>query len=67
MGSSQSDTVSLKKIDANTFEHVVKMDGKVVQTYTRHLSADGKTMTVTQKGTDAWGQPVTNVLVFEKK
>lgn len=66
-GSPVSDMVWLKKIDANTSERIDLMKGKVVQTSTRRVSADGKTMTVTQKGIDARGQPVTNVLLFEKK
>ncbi|HET7220724.1 MAG TPA: hypothetical protein VFJ02_21875 [Vicinamibacterales bacterium] len=36
-------------------------------TYTRVVSKDGKTMTVTVKGTNAQGQPVNNVVVFEKQ
>jgi hypothetical protein len=61
------DTVTLKKIDANTSERTDKKAGKVVQTYLRKVADDGKTMTVTQKGTDATGKPFTNVMLFEKK
>jgi hypothetical protein len=43
------------------------MGGKVVGNWTRKVSADGKTMTVTYKGTDAKGQKVSNVLVFDRK
>jgi hypothetical protein len=31
------------------------------------VSADGKTLTITAKGTDAQGKPVHNVQVFEKQ
>jgi uncharacterized repeat protein (TIGR01451 family) len=31
------------------------------------MSKDGKTMTYTTTGTNAQGQPVNNVLVFEKQ
>jgi hypothetical protein len=61
------ETVSLKRIDANSAERTDKMKGKVVQTYTRKIAADGKTMTVTQKGTGSDGKPFTNELLFEKK
>lgn len=61
------DVVSLKRIDANTSERTDKKAGKLVQTYHRQVAADGKTMTVTQKGTDDKGQAFTNVMLFEKK
>jgi hypothetical protein len=61
------DTVSLKKIDATTGERTDKKGGKVVGTWQRKVSADGKTLTVTQKGTDAQGRAVNNVLVFDRK
>ena len=61
------DTVSLRRIDATTTERTDKKDGKVVQTYLRKVDPDGKTLTVTQKGTDATGKPFTNVLVFERR
>jgi phage tail sheath gpL-like len=62
-----ADTVSLKRIDANTTERIDKKDGKVVQTYLRKVAPGGKTMTVTHKGIDAKGRPVHNTVVFEKK
>jgi hypothetical protein len=62
-----ADTVSLKRIDARTTERTDKKGGKVVQTLTRVVSQDGKTMTVTTKGTNAQGQAVNNVVVFEKQ
>ena len=34
---------------------------------TRVVSQDGKTMTITSKGTNAQGQTVNNVNVFEKQ
>ena len=66
-GSPTADTVSLKRLDANTTERTEKKGGKVTQTVTRKVSDDGKTMTVTYKGTDAKGQPINNVGVFEKQ
>ena len=66
-GSSMADTVSLKRLDANTTERTDKKGGKVTQTLTRKVSSDGKTMTVTYKGTDAEGRPIDNVAVYEKQ
>ena len=66
-GSPMADTVSLKRLDANTTERTDKKGGKVVQTLTRKLSSDGKTMTVTIKGIDAEGRPINNLAVLEKQ
>ena len=62
-----ADTVSLKRIDARTTERTDKKSGKVAQTLRRVVSQDGKTMTVTVKGTNAQGQAVNSVLLFEKQ
>jgi hypothetical protein len=66
-GSQNADTVSLKRIDARTMERTDKKGDKVVLTSTRVVSEDGKTMTVTTKGTNAQGQAVNNVTVWEKQ
>jgi hypothetical protein len=66
-GSATTDTVSLKRINATTVERTDKKAGKVVQTITRVMSADGKTLTITTKGTNAQGQAVNNVGVYEKQ
>ena len=65
-GSATSDTVTLKRIDARTLQRTDKKGGKVVLTFTRKISADGKMLTVAVKGTDAKGQAVKNALVFAK-
>ena len=65
-GSEIADTVTLKPVDANTSERTDSKGGKAVQTFIRVVSKDGKTMTVTIKGTNAQGQAVNNVVVFEK-
>ena len=66
-GSQNADTVSLKRIDARTMERADKKGDKVVLTSTRVVSEDGKTMTVTTKGTNAQGQDVNNVTIWEKQ
>jgi hypothetical protein len=62
-----ADTVSLKRIDRRTTERTDKKGGTVVQTLRREVSQDGKTMTVTTKGTDTQGRAMNNVAVFEKQ
>jgi hypothetical protein len=66
-GSPTADTVSLKRIDSRTTERTDKKGGKVVTTLKRVVSQDGKTMTVTTKGTNPDGQATNNVIVFEKQ
>jgi hypothetical protein len=65
-GNPDGDTISVRRINANTVETTMKRAGKPTLTNTRTLSPDGKTMTVTTKGTNAQGQTVNNVQVFEK-
>lgn len=67
VGSPAADTVSFRRIDANTVERTDKKAGKVVQVLTRVMAKDGKSITVTTKGTTAKGEPVHNVTVFEKQ
>jgi hypothetical protein len=66
-GSQIADTVSLKRSNARTTVRTDKKGGTVAQTLRRVVSKDGKTMTVTTKGTNAQGQAVNNVAVFEKQ
>lgn len=66
-GSPVADTVSLKKIGSAKVERVDKKGGKVAQTIVRTISADGKTMTVTQDGTSAKGEKFSNVYLFERQ
>jgi hypothetical protein len=66
-GSPDYDTVAITRTNARTARGERKKGGKVVQTYTRRVSADGKTMTVTATGTNAAGQKVDTVLVYEKQ
>ena len=66
-GSQDFDTISLKRVDAATAQATLKKGGKAVQTTTRVVSKDGKTLTLTTTGKDAKGQAVNNVLVFDKR
>jgi len=60
-------TIALKRINTNTYEGTFKKAGKVVMTVTYAVSQDGKVTTLTAKGTDAKGQPTTDVKVFDKQ
>ena len=66
-GTQDYDTIALKRINANRIEGTRKLKGKVVQTYAREVSKDGKTLTVTTTGTNAKGEKIHNVAVYEKK
>ena len=66
-GSPDADTIALKMVDANTTEATLKMKGRVTLTTKAVVSADGKTRTLTTTGTNAKGQKVNNVVVFERQ
>src|SRR5512134_1881673 len=54
-GNPMADTAAAKRIDDNSYENVWKKGGKVTVTAKVSVSADGKTLTVTQSGTDPQG------------
>ena len=66
-GSAIADMISLSRVDARTIDRTDKKAGKVVQTLRRTVSADGKTLTVVTKGTNAQGQPINNTAVYDKQ
>lgn len=66
-GSDDYDSVASKRVDDFTGETTRKQGGKVVQTVTRVVSKDGKTLTQTTKGVDAEGKTVDIVAVYDKQ
>lgn len=60
------DAIAMKRIDAYRTAFTQSRDGKVTLAGTRIVSKDGKTMTITAKGTTAKGEPVDDVIVLEK-
>jgi hypothetical protein len=66
-GSPESDTISLKRLDANSFEATQKLAGKLSLVSTNVLSADGKVRTVTTTRTDAQGKKHVTVSVFDRQ
>jgi alpha-L-fucosidase len=67
VGTNGADTAARKRINANTTEGTYKKAGKVVSTLRGVVSKDGKVLTITGKGTNAQGQPVSTVTVWDKQ
>ena len=65
-GSSESDTIALKKIAPRTAEAVMSHAGRVMATARRAISADGQTLTIEYKG-ESQGQQVNYTAVYEKQ
>jgi hypothetical protein len=62
------DTVSIKQVNANTFTwDAKKSDGQYHSHGRLVISPDGKTMTLSAKGTDPNGKPMTITLVYDKQ
>jgi hypothetical protein len=62
------DTISIKQIDANTFTSEQKKTGGKYHTTGRMvISKDGKTMTLTTKGTNDEGKPYSGKAIYEKQ
>ncbi len=66
-GSATVDAVSLVRVAPRVVERRDKKDGKVVATLTATVSANGKTLTVNQKGINPAGQTYANVLIYDRQ
>jgi len=66
-GSAGGDLISLERIDDRTTRSTQKRGGKAVIVATRSVSEDGKTLTVTTKGTTAKGEAIDAVMVFDRR
>lgn len=62
-----ADTYAFKRVNPTTIQAQYKKGGRNTITQTAVVSPDGKTMTVTGTGTNASGQPVKTVAVFERQ
>ena len=67
IGPGPADTIVMTKIDSVTAEAVLKHGDTVIGVARRVISSDGKTMTITYKGTDMDSRQVNNIEVYEKK
>jgi hypothetical protein len=61
------DTVSVKRVDANTVEVTMKKEGKALVMVTSVVSKDGKMRTSTFHGKDEAGKDVHNVVVYDRQ
>ncbi|MCU1338679.1 MAG: hypothetical protein JWO19_4260, partial [Bryobacterales bacterium] len=59
--------VSSQRVNDNTRDTTYSKNNKNLTAEHMVVSGDGKTMTVTVKGIDADGQPIEEVLVFDKE
>ena len=66
-GNPDADMLSYKRIDTNTLEATTKLNGKRTIAAKAVVSADGKTRTVTQMGTNAQGQALNITSVYERQ
>ena len=66
-GSPMIDAVAYKKIDDNTYEGTSKKAGKVVSNVKIAVAKDGKSMTVSVKGTNAKGEAVSDVIAYDRQ
>jgi len=66
-GDSTADARFYRMVDKNTWEIANKKGGKTILSGRIVISSDGKTRTVTTNGTDAQGNKVTNVAVYDKQ
>ena len=66
-GTKTPNTQVYRIIDDYAVEITNKQNGKVTTILTRTVSRDGRTMTMTTKGTNAQGQPINNVEVFDRQ
>jgi hypothetical protein len=60
------DTVSLRRIDANTIEQTGKIKGKLVETATMKVSPDGKVLTKITKGS-VNGEDYSSTQIFNRQ
>ena len=60
--------ITYEPVDRRTLKYTQRdTSGKIVSTNTRTVSADGKTMIIDQRTTNANGQPVVNIELFERQ
>ena len=60
-------TVAMTRVDDHTTKVTSKQDGKVTVEQTVVVSADGKTRTLTSKGTDTKGNPIDSTTVYDRQ
>jgi hypothetical protein len=66
-GSENFDAIAVKRIDDHNAEATLKKAGKVVANTKRNISKDGKVLTLTTAGTNAKGEKINNVVVYDRQ
>ena len=66
-GAISGQTVTLKRVGPRAVQRVVYLKGKNVGEEVWSISADGKTRTVVQSGTDAKGKKIDNLQIYVKQ
>jgi hypothetical protein len=66
-GNPDADTISVVRSGKYSAKSTLKKDGKTMATTDRHVSKDGKTLTMKNVGTNAKGEKLDNVLVFDRQ
>jgi hypothetical protein len=66
-GSGSYDTLNAVRVGALTVKSEEKRSGKTVGIAMRTVSPDGKTLTITDEGTNRKGQAFSQVLVFDRQ
>jgi hypothetical protein len=66
-GNPDVDTQAYKRVDDRSYEVTGKKNGKVTTITKVTISADGKTRTATQTGTDPQGRAVNNTIVYDRQ
>ena len=66
-GSENFDAIAVKRIDDQNAEATLKKAGKVVANTKRNVSKDGKVLTLTTAGTNAKGEKINNVVVYDRQ
>jgi hypothetical protein len=66
-GNPNADTASPKRVDADNYTNTWKLKGKVTVSAKVMVAKDGKSLTVTQSGTDAKGEAVNITAVFDRQ
>jgi hypothetical protein len=66
-GNPDVDTQAYKRVDDRSYEVTGKKNGKVATLTKVTISADGKTRTATQTGTDPQGRALNNTIVYDRQ
>ena len=67
VGNPNADMAARTRVNATTTKLVNKKGGKTLSNVTLVTSSDGKMLTITTKGTDAQGQNIDSVAVYDKQ